>query len=465
MDHITYELAEYVNPLYEKSQMLDFNSNATNEDNLYAEFDDAISLHRSTTSVSKKGGKWSREEDLLLKELVAIHGTKNWKKISEHLNSRSPVQCLHRWTKILKPGLTKGPWTIEEDRKLLEWVRLEGATRWSHCAEFITGRSGKQCRERWFNTLNPNVKKGSWSHQEDYLIFKYFSEYGSKWSQIALNFPGRTENSIKNRFYSTLRRIASDTKKKDKLRLSPSEFSETLSTSPSTSSLEELLKYFPQALEEKTKVYNAYKAINIDEDLEEELPVKLLNKKVNRDEFKQPQTTNINSTYNFNVNINNNKVINNEKQLYEDLKKSNIEDLESIISGFCSDDININNDYIKNSTLTDKKCSCINRCISCNNLIDNQSLSINNNDSISALLNQLSELEVLLQNTKNQLCSLEKNNCVSRNINTSDSVKSINHSIANNDLYTNNFFDLNTNSNMNLNFFEDLNSDSLFKFD
>lgn len=85
--------------------------------------------------------------------------------------------------------------------------------KWTSCSDFLSGRSGKQCRERWFNTLNPNVKKGGWTPEEDFLIFKFFSEFGSKWSLIASKFPGRTENSVKNRFYSTLRRISLDKKK------------------------------------------------------------------------------------------------------------------------------------------------------------------------------------------------------------------------------------------------------------
>jgi hypothetical protein len=76
------------------------------------------------------------------------------------MEGRTAIQCLHRWTKILKPGLRKGPWQEEEDEKLLEWVKNNGPCKWSICAESIQGRSGKQCRERWFNNLNPNVKKG-----------------------------------------------------------------------------------------------------------------------------------------------------------------------------------------------------------------------------------------------------------------------------------------------------------------
>jgi len=137
-------------------------------------------------------------------------GSKNWKKISKYLKTRTPVQCLHRWTKILRPGLVKGPWTIEEDKQLLNWIKINGPCKWSKCSIIIQGRSGKQCRERWFNTLNPNVKKGNWCQEEDYQIFLLFERFGSKWSKISSFFEGRTENSIKNRFYSTLRRIHAD---------------------------------------------------------------------------------------------------------------------------------------------------------------------------------------------------------------------------------------------------------------
>jgi hypothetical protein len=120
---------------------------------------------------------------------------------------------LHRWTKILQPGLTKGPWTIEEDRRLLDWVKTEGPSKWSSCSEFITGRSGKQCRERWIHTLNPEIIKGNWKLEEDLKIFIIFKIIGGKWSKIAYFFPGRTENSIKNRFYSALRKKAAETLK------------------------------------------------------------------------------------------------------------------------------------------------------------------------------------------------------------------------------------------------------------
>lgn len=183
---------------------------------------------------------------------VKIYGKKNWKRVAEELNTRTPVQCLHRWTKILKPGLRKGTWTKEEDRKLLEWVRCEGPCKWSQCADYIKGRTGKQIRERWFNTLNPNVVKGNWSAKEDELIFKMFASVGSKWSKIAEVLPGRTENSIKNRFYSTLRRIEGEVMK-SKTTFDSEGIDNSCKSSKKCTSLNSLLKYFPIAYEEKTK--------------------------------------------------------------------------------------------------------------------------------------------------------------------------------------------------------------------
>jgi hypothetical protein len=221
---------------------------------------------------SIKNGKWTEEEDEQLKRLVTQLGAKNWKKVSLSIPTRSAVQCLHRWTKILQPGLVKGPWTIEEDKKLTEWVNKKGPHKWSHCAEAIPGRSGKQCRERWFNTLNPEVKKGEWTAEEDFRIFELFSKYGSKWSKIASHFQGRTENSIKNRFYSTLRRIYAEKKKLEGH--SPS----GVAIDKNSTSLDDLLINFDEALEEKRQAY-----LNNSHHKQSERFPFLLNRKIKRE--------------------------------------------------------------------------------------------------------------------------------------------------------------------------------------
>ena len=126
--------------------------------------------HGSNTS----RGKWSTEEDLTLKAAVEAHSAKNWKKISEMLQGRTDVQCLHRWQKVLKPGLVKGPWSKEEDEKVCELVKQHGMKSWSLIARQFTGRLGKQCRERWYNHLNPDIKKTAWTEEEDQKIIEVF---------------------------------------------------------------------------------------------------------------------------------------------------------------------------------------------------------------------------------------------------------------------------------------------------
>lgn len=110
-----------------------------------------------------------------------------------------------RRTRICK--YKKGNWTADEDELLLRWVNQQGACKWTQCSKTIKGRCGKQCRERWVNILNPGVKKGKWSQQEQTAIFDNLCSHLTAWSTIAKILPGRTENSIKNYFYSSIRRI------------------------------------------------------------------------------------------------------------------------------------------------------------------------------------------------------------------------------------------------------------------
>jgi transcription factor MYB, plant len=70
--------------------------------------------------------KWNTDEDQILREAVQRMNGKNWKLISRYLTGKTEVQCLHRWTKVLNPELTKGPWTQLEDDKLVELVRDMG---------------------------------------------------------------------------------------------------------------------------------------------------------------------------------------------------------------------------------------------------------------------------------------------------------------------------------------------------
>ena len=116
-------------------------------------------------------------------------------------------KCNIRYNRT-KQGFKKGQWSIQEDKLLEQWIKENGPRKWNQCGKFIQGRSGKQCREHWNNCLNPELVKGEWTSEEDFLIMYFYEQCNGSWKKIIPLFNGRTENSIKNRFFSQLRKIA-----------------------------------------------------------------------------------------------------------------------------------------------------------------------------------------------------------------------------------------------------------------
>ncbi|CAM8949788.1 unnamed protein product [Rhodiola kirilowii] len=103
--------------------------------------------------------------------------------------------------------LKKGPWTAAEDAILIEYVNKNGEGNWN-AVQRNSGlqRCGKSCRLRWANHLRPNLKKGSFSPDEERLILELHAKYGNKWARMASQMPGRTDNEIKNYWNTRMKR-------------------------------------------------------------------------------------------------------------------------------------------------------------------------------------------------------------------------------------------------------------------
>nr|DAD41118.1 TPA_asm: hypothetical protein HUJ06_015441 [Nelumbo nucifera] len=100
-------------------------------------------------------------------------------------------------------GLKKGPWTPEEDQKLVQYIQKHGHGSWRALPKLAgLNRCGKSCRLRWTNYLRPDIKRGKFSPEEEQTILNLHSFLGNKWSAIATHLPGRTDNEIKN-FWNT----------------------------------------------------------------------------------------------------------------------------------------------------------------------------------------------------------------------------------------------------------------------
>ncbi|GLT79618.1 hypothetical protein SLA2020_511010 [Shorea laevis] len=106
-----------------------------------------------------------------------------------------------------KKGLKKGPWGPEEDEILVNYIKKNGLGSWRSLPK-LAGllRCGKSCRLRWTNYLRPDIKRGPFTVEEEKLVIQLHSFLGNRWAAIAAQLPGRTDNEIKNLWNTYLKK-------------------------------------------------------------------------------------------------------------------------------------------------------------------------------------------------------------------------------------------------------------------
>ncbi|KAJ3122332.1 Myb-like DNA-binding domain protein [Physocladia obscura] len=148
---------------------------------------------------------WTHDEDTQLKKLVEIHGNGNWATIAKHMNNRTRLQCQTRWRQNLRPGLRRGRFTKDEDNLLKEAVARFGIGSWAKIANAVQTRNDVQCRERYLDVLNPEIVTGPFSKEDDELLLKLIAKFGQKWSAIAAEFRTRTAKMCKRQYARILK--------------------------------------------------------------------------------------------------------------------------------------------------------------------------------------------------------------------------------------------------------------------
>lgn len=149
---------------------------------------------------------WTPEEDAKLRTLVAEWGDQrgknsHWDKISESMPGRTGKDCRKRWFHSLDPTLKRGRWTEDEDRILQEAYKELGPL-WNRIAQLIPGRTDDQCSKRYNDVLDPRVQTRlrGWTKEEDDLLMEMCKTHGTQWKVIAAHLPGRTGLTCRNRW-------------------------------------------------------------------------------------------------------------------------------------------------------------------------------------------------------------------------------------------------------------------------
>lgn len=111
--------------------------------------------------------------------------------------------------------------TAEEDQRLKDIVRQVGLNDWEKVSQLMGTRNVRQCKDRWYTYLDPGINSEPWTEKEDQLLVSLYQEIGPKWVKMSRFFIGRSDNSIKNRWYYHLKKHFSGTEVSNNQKMSP----------------------------------------------------------------------------------------------------------------------------------------------------------------------------------------------------------------------------------------------------
>ncbi|OJT10511.1 snRNA-activating protein complex subunit 4 [Trametes pubescens] len=153
-------------------------------------------------AISRKTHSWTPDADKRLLEAVHIYGTDSWALVARWVSEDATAsQCQNRYLRTLDPTLRRGPWTPDEDERVKQAVAVCGHV-WVDVAAYVEGRNNEQCRDRYQEYLNPAVAKGKWTEEQDAALLKAVEQVGmGKWKEVSqvLNV-GRTDNMCRMRY-------------------------------------------------------------------------------------------------------------------------------------------------------------------------------------------------------------------------------------------------------------------------
>ncbi|NXK62412.1 SNPC4 protein, partial [Sylvietta virens] len=151
-----------------------------------------------------KRKEWTKDEDQMLLELVQemrVGRHIPYKKIAYYMEGRDSAQLIYRWTKSVDPSLKKGPWSAEEDDMLMAAVNKYRGKDWYKIRTEVPGRSDSQCRDRYLKALHWDVKKGKWSSEEEERLIELVQKHGlGHWTKIASDLPHRTGSQCQSKW-------------------------------------------------------------------------------------------------------------------------------------------------------------------------------------------------------------------------------------------------------------------------